>query len=151
MLPKLTPLQYLVLHLLFVGRQSGDQLRRSLKTLGVRQSRAAFSRLIARLVEANYIYPQWDTHCHDGQVVHHRCYEVTDLGVVDWIATHKFYLNLAPPSDDLVPVVTQTGQLAAYDAPLRQAVIRRDVEDHVERFASAVLGVDVKSLLKRSS
>jgi hypothetical protein len=150
MLPKLTPLQYLVLHLLFVGRQSGDELRRALKNLGVRHSRAAFSRLMARLVEANYIDPQSATRSHNGQTVHYRCYEITDLGLFDWTAANKFYLNLAPPSPDLTPIVTQEGQLAVYDAPIRRAVIRRDVDEHVQRLAAAVLHVDVESLRRQS-
>ncbi len=109
--PKLTPLQYLVLNLLFVGRQSGEDLRRELAGLGIRQSRAAFSRLMARMVEANYVDPQPGTRSVGGQTVRCCRYEVTDLGVLEWLATQKFYVNLAPPSPDLTPVVTQSGQL----------------------------------------
>jgi hypothetical protein len=57
MLPKLTPLQYLVLQLLFVGPQMGEQLRQMLRSLGVRQSRTAFSRMMMRLIVANYVSP----------------------------------------------------------------------------------------------
>jgi hypothetical protein len=55
-LPTLTPLQYLTLHLLFVGPQTGKQLRRALRALGVRQSRAAFSRLMSRLLKSLHQY-----------------------------------------------------------------------------------------------
>jgi hypothetical protein len=144
MLPQLTPLQYLVLHLLFVGRQSGDELRRTLRALGLDQSRPSFSQMMARLIEANYVAPQSAVRNHEGQAVHHRCYEITDWGVHDWTAARKFYLNLTPPSHDLLPLATQSGQLAAYDPQTRQAAIRSEVEEHVRRFASAVLDVDVK-------
>ena len=150
MLPTLTPLQYLVLHLLFVGRQSGDELRHGLESLGVRQSRAAFSRLMMRLVDANYVDPQRATRSDSGQTVHYCCYEITDLGVFDWMAAHKFYVNLAPPSADLVPLATRNGQLAAYDPKTGQAVIRREVEGDVRRFASAILGVELKPPRKKA-
>ena len=29
----------------------------------------------------------------NGQTVHYRCYEITDLGVFDWMAARKFYLE----------------------------------------------------------
>ena len=40
-LAKLTPLQFLVIRLLFQGEKSGPQLRRGLAALGVRRSPAA--------------------------------------------------------------------------------------------------------------
>ena len=149
MLPKLTPLQYLVLHLLFVGEQSGNELRRGLRALGVRQSGAAFSRLMARLVDANYIDPQSGTHSVNGQMVHHRRYQITDLGLLDWTTARKFYLNLAPPSPDLAPVVTESGQLVVYDRKIRQAAQRRNVLEHVRRFASAVLETKLRPPRKK--
>jgi hypothetical protein len=150
MLPKLTPLQYLVLNLLFVGRQSGDRLRRALRALGVRQSRAAFSRLMFRLMEANYVNPEQAVRSDNDQTVHYRCYEITDLGVFDWMAAQKFYLNLPPPSADLVPHVTSSGELAVYDPEIREAVSRRELDASVWRLASAFLGVDLKRPRKKA-
>ena len=95
--------------------------------LGVRQSHAAFSRMIARLVDANYIDPQPAVRSDRGQTVHCRCYEITDQGIHDWMAARKFYLNLAPPSPDLMPVPTRTGQLAPYESQ------DSPVNDHVRR------------------
>ena len=123
-LPALTPLQYLTLHLLFVGPQTGQQLRKALRALGVRQSRAAFSRLMMRMVIANHVVPRASTSLIGGQKVRQNLYEITDLGVFDWTAAQKFYLNLPPPSSDLIPVATDSGELAAYDEKTRRRVIK---------------------------
>jgi hypothetical protein len=88
----------ILLNLLFVGRQSGDELQRTFRALGVRQSRAAFSRLMARLVEANHVAAKSAVRADAGQTVHFRCYEITDQGVLDWTAARKSNVNLAPPS-----------------------------------------------------
>ncbi len=144
MLPNLTPLQYLVLHLLFVGRQSGDELRRTLRSLGVRQSRTAFSHLMARLVESNHVDPQSAARTDGGHTVHYRCYEITDQGVLDWTAARKFYVNLAPPSHDLIPVATLDGELAVYDPKERQSVLQGAIHESLQRFASATLDKALK-------
>ena len=123
MLPTLTPLQYLVLHLLFVGPQTGVELRRTLRTLGVKQSGAAFSRLMMRLVDGNYVSPQVCSRRTVENTIRECRYEITDIAVFDWLEARKFYLNLSPPSDDLVPVVTESGELAGYDPALRKSVI----------------------------
>jgi len=126
-LPALTPLQYLTLHLLFAGPQTGQQLREALRALGVRQSRAAFSRLMMRMVIANHVVPRASTSIVAGQNVRQNLYEITDLGVFDWTAAQKFYLNLPPPSSDLIPVATDSGELAAYDAKTQRGVIKAAV------------------------
>ena len=123
-LPALTPLQYLVLHLLFVGPQTGQQLREALRALGVRQSRAAFSRLMMRMVIANHVVPRASTFVAAGQNIRQNLYEITDLGVFDWTAAQKFYLNLSPPSADLMPIATDSGELAAYDEKTQRRVIK---------------------------
>jgi hypothetical protein len=114
-LPSLTPLQYLTLNLLFVGPQTGRQLRRTLRALGVRQTPASFSRLMARLIDATYVIPQTSTRRAHGHTIRQRRYQITDLAVLDWIQARKFYVNLAPPSADLLPVVTDAGEHAPYD------------------------------------
>jgi hypothetical protein len=150
MLPNLTPLQYLVLHLLFVGRQSGDELRRALRALGVRQSRAAFSRLMARLVDANYVDPRSAVRADAGQTIHFRCYEITDQGILDWTAARKFYVNLAPPSHNLTPVATLEGEMAAYDPKERKSVFRRAIHESLARFVFATLHRDLKLPCKKA-
>jgi hypothetical protein len=141
MLPNITPLQYLVLHLLFAGRRSGEQLRRDLRSLGVGQSRAAFSRLMDRLIEANYVCPQPLARNDNGHTVYYRSYEVTDLGVLQWTAARKFYLNLAPPSHDLLPVESQCAELSVYDRQDCETIVKREVNDFVRQAFSSALGV----------
>ncbi|MFZ1936840.1 MAG: hypothetical protein WCB27_21120 [Thermoguttaceae bacterium] len=87
--------------------------------MGVRQSAVAFSRLIMRLVIANYVVPLASTAAIDGRRVRRNLYQITDLGVLDWTAARKFYLNLAPPSHDLLPLVTDMGEFAVYDEKTR--------------------------------
>ena len=47
-LPEMTPLQFLLVRLLFDGRQSGTRLRERLGTAGVKVTRSAFSQLMDR-------------------------------------------------------------------------------------------------------
>jgi hypothetical protein len=138
MLPRLTPLQYLVLHFLFVGPQTGEQLRHMLRTMGVRQSRTAFSRLMMRLIVANYVSPQVCTHRANDQTIRQCRYEITNLAIFDWTEARKFYLNLAPPSPDLVPIRIESGDLAAYDPKLRRAVIDQRFADRLNRSISGI-------------
>ena len=145
MLPNLTPLQYLALHLLFVGRQSGDELRRTLRLLGRAQSRTAFSHLMARLVESNHVDPQSAARTDGGHTVHSAAaYEITDQGVLDWTAARKFYVNLAAiaRSDPGGHPGRRIGRLrpqkAAVGAP------GRDVHESLQRFASATLDKALK-------
>ena len=138
-LPTLTPLQYLTLHLLFVGPQSGQQLREALRALGVRQSRAAFSRLMMRMVVANHVVPRASTSLVGGQRVRQKLYEITDLGVFDWTAAQKFYANVSPPSCDLTPVATDIGQVAVYDKRTRHRVIRADIAKALKLGLRAIL------------
>jgi len=139
MLPNLTPLQYLTLHLLFVGPQTGRQLRGGLRAMGVRHSGAAFSRLMTRLVAGNLVAPSVSTRTAGGQVVHENRYEITDLGVLDWTAARKFFQDLAPPSVELVPTRTESGALAAYDANTRQRTIRNRYATAFKRLARGFL------------
>ncbi len=150
MLPKLTPLQYLVLHLLSIAIQSGSELRRTLRSLGVRQSRPAFSRLMMRLVDANYIDPQPASRCDNGQTIHFRRYQITDLGLFECNATHKFYLNLAPPSDPPTPIATEEGQLAAYDPKTAKAAMQRKTRWYTQRLTSLMVEIAQKSLGKNN-
>jgi len=145
-MPQLTPLQYLTLHLLFAGPQTGQQVRRSLRAMGVRHTRASFSRLMMRLVEANFVDPQTSIHRQGQQSVRQSVYEVTDLGVFVWLEARKFYLDLAPPSADLIPVVTESGRLAAYDPKLRKTTVENRFKEEFLRLAMpialATLGIE---------
>ena len=77
--------------------------------MGVRHSNAAFSKLMMRLMVGNFVDPCPTTHTTDGQTIRENRYEITDVGVLEWTAARKFYLNLSPPSADLVPLTTEQG------------------------------------------
>jgi len=124
-LPKLTPLQFLVVHLLFVGQQSGSDLRKAMAALGVRRSAATFCRLMGRMECLGYVEAEYHTQAIGGVVIRQRRFAVTDFGVMTWERTQKFYANLPPPSPDLVPVATEQGELDAYDPKTRQRIIRK--------------------------
>ena len=140
-LPTLTPLQYHTLNLLFVGPQTGRQLREALRAFGVRQSGPAFSRLMMRMVIANHVVPCASTSLVAGQKVRQTRFEITDLGVFDWMAAHKYYLSLPPPSGDLLPVVTDCGELAAYDEKTRTRVIKAELRNAFTHYVHAALGI----------
>ena len=57
-------------------------------------------------------------------VVRDRRYWVTDLGVIAWKATREFFYQ-PPPPEDLVPVATEEGELAAYAPRIRKSILRR--------------------------
>ena len=128
---------------LYVKWCGSGELRQSLGAMGVRQSQAAFSQLMLRLLDANYVDSQSVARLVGGQKVHGHCYEITDAGLVEWTSARKFYLNLSPPSADMTSVGTDEGQTLAYDRETRVGMIRREVEGEVCRFASAVLGRSV--------
>jgi hypothetical protein len=138
-LPTLTPRQYLTLHLLFAGPQTGQQLRAALRALDVRQSAAAFSRLMMRLIAANRVVSRSSLSTVADQPVRQNLYLITDLGLLDWIAAQKFYLNLAPPSSDLVPVPTDAGELAAYDDKTRLAAGKARLGNAFKHYILAAL------------
>ncbi len=139
MLPKLTPLQYLVLNLLSVAEHSGDELRRVLQSLGVSQSREAFCRMMIRLIDSNYVEPLPSSRCDNGQTIHFRLYQITDLGILECNAAYKFYLNLAPPQESATPIPTEQAQLAAYDPQTVKNVSQRNKKWYSQRLASLLL------------
>jgi hypothetical protein len=130
-MPQLTPLQYLTLHLLFTGPQTGRQLRAALRAMGVRQSLTSFSRLMMRLAIANLVIPNSRVRRTDLAAFREYEYQVTDLGLWMWTQSRKFYLNLAPPSPDLLPAETDVAPLAAYDPKTRKKILD-------DRFGKAV-------------
>lgn len=132
MLPKLTSLQYLVLHLLFAGPQTAKQLRQGLSELGVRQTTPSFHRMMIRLIMANLVFCERCKVQRNGQTFHHNRFQVTDFGVAEWLLAQKFHANLAPPSADLVPVETDQGKLAAYPPEIRKKTIDTQFRDEIE-------------------
>jgi hypothetical protein len=142
MLPTLTPLQYLAIHLLLVGPQSGRELRRGLRAMGLRQTRPSFCRLMSRLVDAGYVAPEPATQPdHAGRRVHFCRYQVTDLAFYEWSATRKFYVNLAPPVCPPSTLSTEPGRLAAYDPQTRRAAMKRAADQYARQLKSTMMQI----------
>lgn len=120
----MTALQFLVIRLLFGGQKSGPQLRRELAALGVRRSPAAFSRLMQRLQLQVLVDAKHRSRRRGDTTVRDRRYRVTDLGVITWKAARQFFTQ-PPPPEDLVPVATEEGELAAYTPRIRKSIMRR--------------------------
>ena len=137
LLPQLTPLQFVVVHLLFEGPRAPGEVREALRGLGLGQNPGAFSRLIRRLecgpfVEAVYDGPRPCGALRDCRLA------VTDLGVALWKATREFYASLSLPPRELKPVATDGGDLADYPARERKGILHRravkETREVLERF-----------------
>ncbi len=92
-----------------------------------------------RMVIANHVVPSASTSIVDGQEIRQTLYEITDLGVSDWTAAHKFYQNLSPPPPDLLPVVTSRGQLVPYDEEIRDRVSKATLGNALMQYVRAAL------------
>ena len=126
-MPQLTPLQFLVVHLLFAGRQSSVELRKAIKDQGVRQGPAAFSRFMWRLAWQGFVERDQRVRPAAGHTVRECSYAVTDYGVMAWNQTRQFYAELAGPGPDLVPIATEEGRLAGLSPKVRKAAIRQEL------------------------
>ena len=67
-LPELTPLQFVAVHLLFAGPKESVQLRQALDRWGGSRTQPAFSKLMSRLVYAEFVAPEYWTEVVRGQV-----------------------------------------------------------------------------------
>jgi hypothetical protein len=139
MLPKLTPLQFLILYFLSVRPLTGRQLRESLQTLGVLKTNSAFSQLMLRLIGANYVTQETTNRAGPHHTVLENRYNITDWGLRDWIETQKYYENFPPPSPDLKPVATDYGRLAAYDDKNRRNVVEKKFADMFQERLMAII------------
>ena len=141
MLPEMSPLQFVVVQLLFAGPQSGGQLRRRMEQAGVKIGPPSFSRLMLRMETAGYL----QAHDEDGpagcHLVRPRRFEVTDLGVAIWSRVREFYAGWSPPPPELVPIATAEGQLAHLPPKARRSILRRRIRRQCERIVNrAVAG-----------
>ena len=124
-LPTLTPFYFLLLHLLFIGPQTGLQLRQALKELGLKCSPSTFSRTMRAMVYECQVEQRRMCRPLGDKQVHEKRYEVTDYGVLTWQAAQKFYGHLAPPSADLVPLETERAELSVCDEKTRRRIRAR--------------------------
>ncbi len=120
----MTPLQFLVIRLLFAGQRSGPQLRRELAALGVRRSPPAFSRMMQRLESQVFVDCRHRCRRRGDATIRDCRYRVTDLGVIRWKAAREFFCQPLPP-EGLVPVATEEGELDGYSPRARKAIVRR--------------------------
>jgi len=148
MLPQLTSLQYLTLHLLFVGPQDAKELRDSLRAFGIRQSLQAFHGMMMRLMVANYVEINQHQRKTSLQTVHCHRFELTDLGLHAWLEAWRFYRGLCPPSAEFTPAPTDEGRLAAYDPKNRKAAIDRKKAKDAKALAHT-LHVIVQGMIRK--
>jgi hypothetical protein len=136
MLPEVTPLQFLVVGLLFEGPQGGEELRRRISACGVPLSPPGFSRLVDRMERLGYL----QIFCQNGprgcRRVFPRRFEVTDLGVAIWTQARDFYASAAPPPAELVAIATAEGKLAHLSRPARRKILTRRARQKVKRIFS---------------
>lgn len=122
-LPELTPLQFAALSLLFSGEKTARQLREQLESRGGPKTPAAFSQLMGRLQKGTYIVAGRE--CRADRRASQCRYRVTDLGVIVWQATRKFYASFPPPPPDLEPVATDEAEFAEHPSGRRGALVKQ--------------------------
>ena len=96
-LPRLTPLQFLVIRLLLDGRKTGRGLRRQLGSWGAEMSKAAFSQLMRRLEFAGLVRNDRVTEDSPGPPKRHCVYQARVQGLKRWRAARDFYARLTEP------------------------------------------------------
>ena len=137
-LPEMTPLQFLLVRLLFDGRQSGARLRQRLATAGVNVSRSAFSQLMERAVKMRYLCKSHDACRPDGRAGRECSYELTDLGMAVWKLARAFYAQADPPPD-LAVVETDTAALAHLPHRERSKILYDELHKTIKRTFMAML------------
>ncbi|MEN6408053.1 MAG: hypothetical protein ABFC77_16485 [Thermoguttaceae bacterium] len=123
MLPEMSGLQFLVVQLLFAGRQTGGQLRRRLGAAGAPISRPSFTRLMHRMENAGYLQAESESGPNGYREVLPRRFEVTDLGVAVWRRVREFYTACEGPPKRLTPIVTEAGELAHLPRAERRKIL----------------------------
>lgn len=91
-LPKISPLQFLILHLLEDGDKFGREVREKLAEAGERKSGPAFYQLMGRLEESGLVKGQYDQRVVDSQIIRERHYRITGDGSRAMNDTRDFFL-----------------------------------------------------------
>lgn len=133
MLPEMSGLQFLVVQLLLAGSQSGAELRRMMQEAGAKIGPPSFSRLMQRMEKAGYVQAKLKSTKSARRFANPRRFDVTDLGVALWQQTREFYTTGDDPAGNLVPIITEEGQLAHLPQNHRRALIRRRIHRKVKR------------------
>ncbi|MBN2474290.1 MAG: hypothetical protein JXB62_06765 [Pirellulales bacterium] len=124
-LPELTPLQFLVLTLLFSGPRSGRVLRDRLGVWEAARTPTAFSNLMRRMVALAYVEPDYDTAIVNGHTVRQCIFRATDLGVMAWNATRQFYLGFEPPPAGLEVAITDEARYFGHAPRQRKQLVQK--------------------------
>ena len=103
-LPQMTPLQPLVVSMLFEGERSSRWIQDELDFLGVPMKMPLVYRMLGRLELAEYVwgrYRQYQT--QDGRTIRERHYRVSETGLAEWRVTVEFYRKMHSPPDHFKP------------------------------------------------
>ena len=137
---KLTPAQFVALHLLFAGPKRPRDMHKALRDLGVTLTQGAFSRLVRRLESVQCLDVDYDNPDRDRRLRACRL-AATDVGVMAWNATRDFFAAFPPPPPQFVPVPTDEGRLAHLPARVRNSILakrtKKEFREVMERLASA--------------
>jgi len=104
-LPEMTPLQALVISILFDGEKSGRDVRDELAFRGVEMPMPQVYRLLGRAELAGHLlakHRQWQT--ADGRPVREKSYRVSRQGLDQWQKTIAFFDALDRPPEGFQPV-----------------------------------------------
>ncbi len=137
-LPEMTPLQFLVVQLLFDGRKTTGELRRELAARALPSSGPAMSKLMKRLVAAAFVEPGYQQRPGCEHTVRECRYRVTDLGVIFWKATRDFYATAQLPPEDIEVAVSEEAEFAHLDRPQRKALLQRKYVRKFERIVDSI-------------
>ncbi|MBN1910565.1 MAG: hypothetical protein JW818_12545 [Pirellulales bacterium] len=137
-LPEVTPLQFFVIGLLLQGEKTVPEIRRELNRLNVTGSSGALSRLMKRLCHRAYVCYRSEKGWIGKTPVERRVYCVSNLGLVVWRATRRFYAQFPLPVANLVPEDVIEAELMHLPPNERSAAVPGYVIDEfVERFIEA--------------
>jgi DNA-binding PadR family transcriptional regulator len=90
-IPKITPLQFLIIGLLIDGEMSGRELRDRLAAFGERKGFPAFYRLMGRMEEGGSVAGRYETREHEDQTTRERFYRATTEGIAAWEEARTFF------------------------------------------------------------
>ena len=132
-LPEITALQFALLSLLFSGEKTARQLHGQLQRFSGPRTAAAFSQLMSRLQEAAYVDALRATRSAHGRTVPECRYRLTDLGLIVWQATRRFYNGFDPPPPELEVVATPEAEFADREPRVRRELVKRKVATALQK------------------
>ena len=104
-LPEISPLQAMVVNILFGGEKGTRQLQEELSFRGVQMPMHLLSRVLGRAQLAGYIcgkYRQWKT--PDGRTIREKHYRVSPRGLDAWKKAVAFYAGMDALPQHFQPV-----------------------------------------------